>query len=254
MSDSTSRFEEVSRRRFMRSSLAIAGLAALEPLLAACANSDAKTFAQASTTTQAAASTTAPGAQSASTTTPGATAPASSATPATPGSTAGSAVAPSTASGPAFPSGAKLAITFSFTPASSGGPRVNNPFIVVWIEDASGTLVKTVSLWYLARESRYVSELRRWYVAETASTQGQSVLDTVSGATRAPGAYSVVWDGTDDTGAAMHQGDYFVCVEAAREHGPYELIREKVTIGAKAFSTSFADQGELTGASAELTV
>ena len=255
MSESRSRFEEVSRRRFMKGSLAVVGVVALEPLLAACGNSDAKTFSQASTTTQAGVTTTAvapAGSIAGSTATTTAAAPAGTATAGT--ATAGTAGAATTDTGPAYPSGAKLAVKFSFTPGSSNGPRVNNPFIVVWVENSAGTLVKTVSLWYLAREGRYVSELRRWYVAESASTQGQSVLDAVSGATRSPGAYSVMWDGTDDTGAVVKQGDYYVCIEAAREHGPYELIREKVTIGTKAFSTNFADQGELTGAAADYTV
>jgi len=235
----------------MKGSLAVVGVVALEPLLAACGNSDAKTFSQGSTTTQAGVTTTsaapAPGSPAGSTVTTAAAAPAATGTAATAG-------AATNDTGPAYPSGAKLAVKFSFTPGSSNGPRVNNPFIVVWVENSAGTLVKTVSLWYLAREGRYVSELRRWYVAESASTQGQSVLDAVSGATRSPGAYSVMWDGTDDTGAVVKQGDYYVCIEAAREHGPYELIREKVTIGTKAFSTNFADQGELTGAAADYTV
>lgn len=250
MSDSSSRYEQVSRRRFMKGSLAAAGIVALEPLLAACGNNDAKAFSQSSSSTTVAGAPTSAAAQ-ATTSAPAA----GTAGGGTIASTAGTVGTANTVagSGPAFPKGGQLVVKFSFTPGNSGG-RVNNPFVVVWIENASGTLVKTVSLWYLPREGRYVNELRRWYVAESASTQGQTVLDSVSGATRAPGAYSVMWDGTDDASATVPQGDYFVCIEAAREHGPYELIREKVTIGAKAFATTFTDQGELTAASADFTV
>ena len=42
-----------------------------------------------------------------------------------------------------------------------------------------------------------------------------------------PGAYKIVWDGNDDKKAPVVQGDYFVCIEAAREHGPYEIVREQ---------------------------
>ena len=69
-----------------------------------------------------------------------------------------------------------------------------------------------------------------------------------------PGAYSVVWDGSLVAGGRATEGDYFVCIEAAREHGPYELIREQMTLGAAATSATFPDNGELSAASAAYTV
>ena len=68
------------------------------------------------------------------------------------------------------------------------------------------------------------------------------------------GAYSVVWDGKDDNGAAASQGDYFVCIEAAREHGPYELVRESISLGTKPAQKALADKGELTAASVAFSV
>ncbi|MFX9142692.1 DUF2271 domain-containing protein [Acinetobacter baumannii] len=50
----------------------------------------------------------------------------------------------------------------------------------------------------------------------------------------------------------MNQGDYFVCIEAAREHGTYQLIREKVTFGNKPFKREFSGTEEIAGASVEL--
>ena len=62
MSNATSRFEAVSRRAFMKRSLA-AGLAASGAVaLAACGNNDAEVFADAGTTGDATAATTAAGA------------------------------------------------------------------------------------------------------------------------------------------------------------------------------------------------
>ncbi|HEY4332770.1 MAG TPA: DUF2271 domain-containing protein, partial [Ilumatobacteraceae bacterium] len=78
--------------------------------------------------------------------------------------------------------------------------------------------------------------------------------DSVSGASRVAGAYSVSWDGTDAAGTAVALGDYFVCIEAARENGPYELVRGAVTIGATASTTPLTDNGELTAASVDLVV
>ncbi|MSW93121.1 MAG: DUF2271 domain-containing protein, partial [Actinobacteria bacterium] len=143
------------------------------------------------------------------------------------------------------------AIAFAFAPAASGG-RINNPFIAVWVEDASGALVRTVSLWYKSSESKYLNELRRWYAAERASIArgGTDTTRTISGATRVAGSYSVVWDAKNDSGALVPQGDYFVCIEAARERGPYELIRDSLSLGTKALQKKLTDSGELTGASA----
>ena len=123
----------------------------------------------------------------------------------------------------------------------------------MWIEDAGGALVRTVSLWFKTSESKYLQELQRWYSVD----QGGSVdnaIDTVSGATRVAGRSSVAWDGTDHSGATVAHGEYFVCVEAAREHGPYELVRGPITIGATPTSVTLTPNGDLTAVTAQFVV
>jgi len=235
-----SRFELVSRRAMLKRSLIAGSLVAIPGL--ACSPSDKEVFAKStappgtSTSTPAATSSTTPAAR---TTTTAATRPTSPSTT----------TAPTT--GPLLAASSQLAIAFAFAPAASGG-RINNPFIAVWVEDASGALVRTVSLWYKSSESKYLNELRRWYAAERASIArgGTDTTRTISGATRVAGSYSVVWDAKNDSGALVPQGDYFVCIEAAREHGPYELIRDSLSLGTKALQKKLTDSGELTGASA----
>jgi hypothetical protein len=242
MTSEHSRFEAVSRRSFMLRSVALGALVAVPGL--ACSSDDKQTFSSTSANTG----------NTGTAATP--TTAATTATGATSAATATSAASSTAAapSGDALPAGAQLVVNFSFAPSSSG--QVHSPYIVVWIEDSAGEMVKTVSLWYKARESKYLNELKRWATVESAfqSTGGSDPVDTVSGATRVAGSYSVMWDGTDAQGAAVSQGNYFVCIEAAREHGPYELIREAVSIGATAGTTPFADSGELTSASAEYRV
>ncbi len=119
---------------------------------------------------------------------------------------------------------------------------VRNPYIAVWIEDASGALVKTVSLWHLQNgQDRWLSELSKWYSASGGT-------DTNSSATRAPGSYSVAWNLTDADGKAIKDGVYTVCVEALREHGPYSLVTGSVSIkrNGKATSQKLDDNSELT--------
>ena len=252
MSSFQSRFEDVSRRAFMTRALALGALVAVPGL--ACSTDDKQTFANSSSTIS-----------SGNTSGSGSTA-ATPPTSSTSASTATSAAATSATGGPGtgvtsaagatgtFPTGGHMTIGFTYTAA--GGGQVHSPFIAVWIENSAGEMVKTVSLWYKDRESRYLNELQRWATTETAFQNAGSndPYDTVSGATRVAGTYSVMWDGTDAKGSPVALGQYFVCVEAARERGPYELVRGPVAIGGTASTTPLADNGELTGVSVQLVV
>lgn len=240
-----SRFELVSRRAFVRGTLAALALA---PIGAACGSSDEEVFSDVTSTGDQAADATSSTASSAATTStvPGTDAAAS---------TAGTAASTAAASGTELPAGAQLVVNFSYAPSESGG-RVRNPYVAVWIEDAGGELVATVALWMKAGKSKYLNSLTRWYTVESErlSAGGEDVVDEISSATRVAGAYSVMWDGTTADGGRAAQGDHYVCIEAAREHGPYELIRDVITLGDEAASVTFADNGELSAASAAYTV
>ncbi len=124
-------------------------------------------------------------------------------------------------------------------PASTG--RYNRPYVAVWLEDENGKIVRTLGLWANTdRGARWLPDLRRWY----AGTNG-TVDAAVSSATRNPGKYSLVWDGKNDKKVAVPQGEYFLCVEAAREHGTYGLIRQSYTFGAKAFKATLPGNTEI---------
>lgn len=132
--------------------------------------------------------------------------------------------------------GMQLAVNFEFV---AGGGRYKPPYIAVWLENTQGLSVRTLALWFeQGRGQRWLNELRRWY-------RNGNLQDTTSGPTRMPGKYSLVWDGKDDKGNLVNQGDYYVCVELVREHGPYELMREKLSFEGTAFSRSFTPGSEL---------
>ncbi|MGE0877273.1 MAG: DUF2271 domain-containing protein [Acidimicrobiia bacterium] len=254
----------------MRNTLLAGAAAALVPTLAACAESDEKVLAGKetptvppnSTTTTAPPTTAAPStrpttASTATPTTPGrATAPSPSpsttarqSTPAQTPTTAKPSTAP-VPSADAVPAGAKLTVDFTF--AAAGGGRVNNPFVAVWIENEAGALVDTIAVWYNPpKGQRWLPDLRRFY---STSKGGGPNLATVTSATRVPGSYSVVWDATDLNAALVARGTYFVCIEAAREHGPYELIRQQISLADKSFTTALTPNGELTAAAVKFDV
>lgn len=143
----------------------------------------------------------------------------------------------------------ELAVSFSFVPESSGARGVENPYVAVWVEDLDGNLVQTISLWYeqSGKGGRWLSDLAQWY-----SASGRASDVTMSGATRVAGDYTVVWDGSGLDGAPVTQGEYVLFVEAAREHGPYEITSQQITIGSDAFTVALTDNGELRNVSAEL--
>jgi hypothetical protein len=121
--------------------------------------------------------------------------------------------------------------------AAQQGGRYHRPYVAVWIEDSAGKPVRTLSEWVqtTGRGPRYIRELRRWIsiVRQQEDAGGLDLIATTSSATRNPGQYTVTWNGRDDGGNAVEQGTYRVVIEAAREHGSYQLMQQDVTIGAK---------------------
>ena len=53
-------------------------------------------------------------------------------------------------------------------------------------------------------------------------------MNSISSATRPPGKYKLRWDGKDNTGKYVKAGKYTVVIEASREHGTYQLIRQEM--------------------------
>lgn len=231
------------RRVFLRRSMGAAGGLLVTAIASACG---AKVSAKAATTP-------ANGAAELPTTTAKAASPSSASAPSptanvSTASSAAPAPAPAPASGAPFDATKEVAVAFKYVAAASIG-RMPNPYVAVWIENAAGAAVRSISLNYQAgRGDRYLPDLTRWFRTAKAT----AAVETISSATRVPGAYKIVWDGMDDKHAPVPQGDYFVCVEAARERGPYELVREQVTIGIAPFMKSLVAKGELQDVTVEL--
>ena len=148
-----------------------------------------------------------------------------------------------------LPASAALSVSFTFA-ATSGGGRMRNPYIAVWIENAAGDLVKTVALWHEDRggRDRWLGEMKAF------SALGAADAQTVSSATRQPGSYTVEWDGSTIQGSRAPVDTYRLFVEAAREHGPYELVQHDVDLGTKPASFDLTPSGELTAACAKYAV
>ncbi len=143
---------------------------------------------------------------------------------------------------------AKMELEIALEIAKPGGFnfRYNRPYVAVWLEDAKGLPVRMLSLWYqTGKGNRWLPDLKRWFKANDDS----DLAATLSGPTREPGTYKLVWDGKNDKKTLVDQGEYFVCIEAAREHGTYQLIRERLEFAGTPFSKTLTGNEEIKGAS-----
>ena len=99
------------------------------------------------------------------------------------------------------------------------------PYLAIWVEDENHAAVCTITVWH--GSDKYMSDLKSWYLKNrTAYTTDNTFHTTVSGATRSAGKYTIKWDGKDDKGNALQAGKYTIKIEAAREHGTYQLMRQ----------------------------
>jgi len=111
--------------------------------------------------------------------------------------------------------------------------RYHRPYIAVWVEDQDHLPVRTIALWF--GKMRYLNELRSWY-RDDQRRSGANNMDltrTVSSATRPPGRYTLKWDGKDDEGKLVKPGKYTICIEAAREHGSYQILHQEMDFNGK---------------------
>jgi hypothetical protein len=234
------------RRQFLRR---LAGGLTVTAVAAACGANKAATTVASSSPAPAAPTTTAAAttakAASGSTAAPAAPTTAKAA----PASTAAPSAAPAPAAGGTFDPAHEMAIAFSFVADTAAGGRFHNPYVAVWVEDAAGAAVRSISLNYqLGRGEKWLPDLTRWF----RTGKPTAAVETISSATKVPGAYKLVWDGMSDSKQAVPHGDYFVCIEAAREKGPYQIVREQVSVGATPFVKALAAKGELQNVSVEL--
>ena len=141
----------------------------------------------------------------------------------------------------------ELAVDLEIAPQQ--GYRYHRPYVAVWVEDAGGRPVRTLSAWVntSGRGPRYIRELRRWFSMERDQEDagGPDLISTVSSATRLPGQYTVTWNGRDDRGAVVDQGTYRVIIEAAREHGSYQLMQQELTLAAKPVAADLPGNEEI---------
>jgi hypothetical protein len=123
--------------------------------------------------------------------------------------------------------------------------------VAVWIIDGQNWHpVRTLAVWYDNYKSRYLVELHEWYGTVFSANRRASgqLLDTISGATRPAGSYTLQWDGKDDSGNLVKPGKYTVYIEVAREHGTYQLMKQEMNFNGTPQKVNLPGGMEITSA------
>jgi hypothetical protein len=94
-------------------------------------------------------------------------------------------------------------------------------------------------------------DLRSWYRGDRLreKKEGSDIIHSVSSATRPPGKYTINWDGKDNAGKYVKPGRYTVFIEAAREHGTYQLIQQEMDFSGVPKKVNLPGNTEVTAAS-----
>ncbi|MCL9776253.1 DUF2271 domain-containing protein [Vibrio methylphosphonaticus] len=116
------------------------------------------------------------------------------------------------------------------------------PYVAVWLEDDERTVVKNIAVW-TGRQTEWLKDIRKWW-----RNFGRYNIDHIDGytsATRAPGTYSIVWDGSSDLGEPIALSQYTLYIEVVREHGGRDLIRQPIDLTQENFVIETSGKSEV---------
>ena len=120
-------------------------------------------------------------------------------------------------------------LSVSVTTASTGGTYSPKNIFVIWIEDASGNFVKTLT----AYADRRIQYLYTWTANTSAKGTQYNRVDAVTGVTLSNhGTRTGTWDGTNYNRNQVADGNYYVCFELTDKHAQGNYSRFAFTKGA----------------------
>ena len=144
------------------------------------------------------------------------------------------------AQGPAgWPAGFGLNVEYEVPMFSAG--TYHNPYVAMWITDENRTLIRTLLV--LGTETRWREE--NYIYWRRFGRNDAKLVDSVSRPTRAPGQYSIIWNGLDDAGKKVPQGKYILSIEASREKGGHTVQGLELTLGADGAVVESKPDGEI---------
>lgn len=103
----------------------------------------------------------------------------------------------------------------------------HRPYMAVWIETPERVGMHTIAVWH--EKKKWLKDLRQWW--RKLGRESHAKYDAVTKATPKPGSYKLMWDGKDSDGNPLAAGEYYICIEAAREDGGRDFIKQKIQLG-----------------------
>lgn len=140
---------------------------------------------------------------------------------------------------PLLGSAQQMTIKFEI-PALDVSPY-HRPYVAIWLETPKRKGVHTIAVWY--EKDDWLKDLRQWW--RKLGRKDAAAYDATSGATRKPGSYKVHWNGLDQNQQPITAGEYFLNLEASREAGGRDFVRQKIRWGEPGEPQQFELQGDL---------
>lgn len=103
----------------------------------------------------------------------------------------------------------------------------HRPYVALWLEAAERQGLQTVAVWHGKED--WLKDMRQWW--RKLGRRNPENYDAVAAATRKPGKYKIRWDTVDHQGNPIPEGEYYLCIEAAREAGGRDFLRQKIILG-----------------------
>ena len=134
-----------------------------------------------------------------------------------------------------WPKGYRLTVSLTLTQTRE------RPTGAIWVEDAAGKPVRTLSVW--TKKSKYLDKLPKWYAF---GGKDFSAVRSVTRATPRPGTHEVVWDGTDGSDKPLAPGTYRVRIELHERkdlRNRYIDLSAPIVCGPQPAEVKLADHG-----------
>ena len=134
-----------------------------------------------------------------------------------------------------------IELTMEYTIPNFRSRDYERPYLAIWVGDTQGRPIKNLLI--LGSDDEWARTNSVWW-----SRVGRREVVPVSNVTRptrAPGKYDLIWDGREDNGSILLQGEYQLMIEASREHGGHNYISIPFNLGPGMQEYSKSGEGEL---------
>ncbi|MDR2212398.1 MAG: DUF2271 domain-containing protein [Pseudomonadales bacterium] len=145
---------------------------------------------------------------------------------------------------------AEISLNMDYTIPRTRQSPYERPYVAVWIGDAQGKALRNLLL--LGGDGRWARDNSTWW----RRTGNQIRLENynVTRPTRGPGEYQLGWDGKDEYGTSLLEGEYVLNVEAVSRYGGHDYVAQPFSVKQGTQRYENPGQGEVGPFSFSVTV